>query len=125
MNYFDQVYIGNFKYGKEHKWKYANSLAIFNVTMLQMACILIIGTLFAEFAYNMKLSTMSSSKAWTLFIVVYLIMMFLNWMSYSGKKRNQLRLKSKKGLSEYPSWLLWITPSMVMAMAILLTILLN
>ena len=126
MNIFDQTYIGIFKSCKDRKWRNANTIAVLQVSILQIGCLLGLGTLFAEFASNMNMSTMHSAKAWTLFTLISVLLLFINWMKYSGKKRNQLRMKSKKVWhSTYSGWLLWLLPSLVLIVSIALTVVLN
>ncbi|WP_238155818.1 hypothetical protein [Meridianimaribacter sp. CL38] len=67
----------------------------------------------------MKVNTMSSSKAWTLFILVSVALYFRNWMNYSGKKRKILNTKTKSNNPQYSIVSLILLPIVTIAIAIL------
>lgn len=69
----------------------------------------------------MKVNTMSSTKAWTLFIITTLILYFKNWMQSSGKKRLVLKAKMNKNKSQdYNFWVLCLLPIACIFLSVLL-----
>lgn len=67
------------------------------------------------------MDTMSSDKAWTLFILVVAFFYFKNWMQYGGRKQKVLNAKmlKKKKLS-YNIWLLWFFPIAILGLTYVL-----
>src|SRR5690606_28541948 len=119
MTFFDQLYFNVFNHYKTtHKAK-AKTISLYYISILQITVLLLIGIVLAIFLKQMNVITMSSSKAWTLFIIASLIILFKNWMQYSGKKRNILNSKFKKKES-YSIWVLWLLPLGCIALSILL-----
>ncbi len=121
MNLFDILFYNIFS---QHKAKYkqkANRIAIAYVTCLQIALLLLLGIFFAGFFKQMNMVTMSSTKAWTLFVLVSIFIYFKNWMQYTGKKRMMINAKmNKKKEEHYSIWLLWFLPIAVFGLAYVL-----
>jgi len=121
MSVFDQFVISVFNYYKAKFKRKANAIAIFYISLLQSSIILLLGVFFAAFFKQMNVETMSSSKAWTIFVLISVFIYFKNWMGYSGKKRNILNAKNTKRKSQQHSiWVLWLLPIGCIALAVLL-----
>jgi len=119
MTLFDQLYFNIFSHYKiTHKAK-ASTISLYYISLLQITLLLLTGIVLAIFLKQMNVITMSSIKAWTLFVIASLIILFKNWMQYSGKKRNILNTKFKKKES-YNIWVLWLLPLGCIALSILL-----
>lgn len=109
MTLFDSLYFNVFNHYKaSHKSK-AKTISLYYISILQITLLLLCGIFLAVFLKQMNVITMSTSKAWTLFIIASLIILFKNWMQYSGKKQNILNAKFKKKES-YNIWVLWLLP---------------
>ncbi len=121
MTIFDQLAISIFNHYKPRLKRKANTITVFYITLLQGSILLLLGVFFSEFFNQMKVNTMSSSNAWTLFVIAVVIIYFKNWMVYSGKRRLVLNAKSnKKKHTSYNVWVLWLLPFGCIALSILL-----
>ncbi|GAA3558214.1 hypothetical protein [Snuella lapsa] len=121
MTTFDTLFFHFFQYYKNKKNKKANSIAIFYISVLQIALVLLLGIFFAGFSRQMHMNTMSSDKAWTLFAIMGIFVYFKNWIQYSGRKRKVLNAKNLKNKKlTYNIWLLWFLPIVVLALAFVL-----
>jgi len=120
MTIFDQFALSIFNHYKPRFKRKANIIAVFYMSLLQSSLLLLLGIFFSEFFNQMKVETMSTSKAWTLFIITSVIIYFKNWMMYSGKRRLVVNAKSKKKHSSYNIWVLWLLPIGCIALSILL-----
>ena len=121
MSVFDQFVLSVFNYYKARYKRKANTIAVFYISILQISIVLLLGVFFAAFFGQMHVETMSSSKAWTIFVMVSFFIYFKNWISYSGKKRNILNAKNTKRKSQHHSiFVLWLLPIGCTALAILL-----
>ncbi len=122
MTTFDTLFLHFFKFYKDKKNKKANRIATVYVTFLQATLLLLLGVFFAGFFSQMNVSTMSSTKAWTLFVLVVVFLSFKNWMNYGGKKRNVLNSKMlKKKKLPYNILLLWFLPFVLLALCYVLS----
>lgn len=84
---------------------------MFYVTFSQCSLLLLLGVFFAKFFRQMNMYTMSSDKAWTLFVLVVVFIYFKNWMQYTGKRRMMINAKMvKKNKTQTNIWLLWVLP---------------
>ena len=89
--------------------------------MLQCSLLLLLGVFFAGFFKQMNVATMSASKAWTLFVLVVILLYFKNWMQYGGRKRKVLNAKMIKNKKiTYNIWLLWLLPIVILGLAYIL-----
>ncbi|WP_347923599.1 hypothetical protein [Pontimicrobium sp. SW4] len=121
MNIFDQFALNIFNHYKPRLKKKTNTIVVFYMSLLQCSLLLLLGVFFSEFFNQMKVETMSSSNAWTLFVIASLIIYFKNWMVNSGKRRMVLNAKSnKKKYSDYNVWILWLLPLGCIALSLLL-----
>ncbi|GAA3633065.1 hypothetical protein [Flavivirga jejuensis] len=121
MNLFDTLFYNIFsQYKTKYKQK-ANSIAVIYVTLLQVALLLLLGVFFAGFFKQMNMVTMSSTKAWTLFVLMAGFIYFKNWMQYTGKKRMMINAKmNKKKTQHHNIWLLWLLPVATLGLAYVL-----
>ena len=110
MTIFDVLFYNVFHHYKPTKKKKANTIALYYITILQCSLVLLSGIVVAVFLNEMNKILMSSSKAWTLFVMACTFIYFRNWIQYSGKKRKILNAKknSKVQPEHYNIWLLWL-----------------
>ncbi|WP_452220604.1 hypothetical protein [Lacinutrix salivirga] len=121
MSAFDTFFVKFFKHYKGSNTKRANTIALVYLTLLQSALVLLFGVLLAGFLDQMNVDTMSSKKAWSLFVILVGFIYFKNWMTYNGKKRMILNAKlSKKKTLNYPITMLWLLPFALIGLAIII-----
>lgn len=121
MTIFDQFALTIFNHYKPRFKRKANTITIFYMSLLQCSLLLLLGVFFSKFFNQMKVETMPSSNAWTLFVIASVIIYFKNWMVYSGKRRLVLSAKSNKMThNPYNVWVLWLLPLASIALSILL-----
>ncbi|WP_035480201.1 hypothetical protein [Gelidibacter mesophilus] len=119
MTIFDQLFFNSFNHYKKGTLKAkANAIAILYITIVQASLLLVLGVFFAEFFNKMHVTTMSSTKAWVLFVIVALLLYFKNWIQYSGKKRKILNANQKKK-TVYGIFTLWLIPLVAVFLAML------
>ena len=119
MTLFDQLFFNSFNHYKRGTYKKkANSIAIVYITIVQASFLLVLGVFFAEFFHQMHVTTMSATKAWILYALACLLLYFINWIQYSGKKRKIMNANQKKK-SNYGIWTLWLIPSVALFLAML------
>ena len=102
MSYFDQLYSSVYFLLKSNKSKSARRFARNYVLVLKTGLTLCILLFFIKFSEEIHLKFLSSKNAWTIFIIIFIIMTFNNWMYYNGKRHsiiisksiNSLRVKS-------------------------------
>jgi hypothetical protein len=111
MNYFNRLYLTTFNRFKARFRQQANTIALFYVSIVEIAIILLLGIFFIKFLDQMKVIIMNGTNAWLLFIISALFIHFKNWLSYSGRKRRILnaKLSNKKDL-EYSLFVLISLP---------------
>ena len=121
MNYFNQLYITVFSRFKGRFKQKANTIALYYISVVEIALLLLIGVFFNKFLDQMKVVFMTGADAWLLFIMTAVFIHFKNWVSYSGRKRRVLnaKLSSKKGL-KYSSFLLIVLPIGIVGLSLLM-----
>jgi|TARA_B110000046_G_scaffold4592_1_gene4943 hypothetical protein len=121
MNYFNQLYITVFSRFKGRFKQKANTIALYYISVVEIALLLLIGVFFNKFLDQMKVVFMTGADAWLLFIMTAVFIHFKNWVNYSGRKRRVLnaKLSSKKGL-EYSSFLLIVLPIGIVGLSLLM-----
>ena len=121
MNYFNQLYITVFSRFKGRFKQKANNIALYYISVVEIALLLLIGVFFNKFLDQMKVVFMTGADAWLLFIMTAVFIHFKNWVNYSGRKRRVLnaKLSSKKGL-EYSSFLLIVLPIGIVGLSLLM-----
>ena len=121
MTLFDHFVFNMFQYYKPRFKAKANVISLVYITFLQASLVLLLGVFFSIFLSQMNVDTMSSTKAWSLFVIAIVILYFKNWMSYSGRKRRVLNAKfTKKKAQNYSIWILWLLPFGCIILSILL-----
>lgn len=119
MTLFDQLFFNSFNYYKQGSFKKkANAIAILYITIVQASFLLVLGVFFAEFFNKMHVATMSAPKAWILFVVTSLVLYFINWVQYSGKKRKIMNANQKRK-ADYGIFTLWLIPVVALFLSLL------
>ena len=121
MNYFNQLYRTVFIRFKGRFKQKANTIALYYVSVVEIALVLLLGVFFIKFLDQMKVVVMSGSNAWLLFVMTAVFIYFKNWVSYSGRKRRILnaKLSNKKGL-EYSLFILIVLPIGIIGLSLLM-----
>lgn len=121
MEQFDSLFFKVFQYYKPtHKAK-ANTIALLYVLVLQTSLLLALGSFFIMFLGQMHVDMISPSKAWTIFVIVVIILAFRNWIYYTGKKRKVLNTKTKiRSHTNTNIWMLWCFPIVLFIISMLL-----
>ena len=121
MTTFDILFYKIFTFFKPKYKQKSNGIAITYVSVLQCTLLLLLGVFFARFFNQMNMSTMSTEKAWTLFVLASGFLFFKNWIQYTGKKRMMIHTKmNKRSNWKYNIWLLLLLPIIVLGMAFIL-----
>ena len=119
MTIFDQLFFNSFNHYKKGTFKKkANTIAIYYITLVQASLLLVLGVFFSEFFNKMHVETMTTTKAWVLFVIVSLMLYFKNWIQYSGKKRKIMNANQNKK-TNYGIFTLWLIPIVAVFLAIL------
>ena len=121
MNYFNRLYLTTFNRFKARFRQKANTIALFYVSIVEIAIILLLGIFFIKFLYQMKVIIMNGTNGWLLFIILALFIHFKNWLSYSGRKRRILnaKLSIKKDL-EYSLFVLISLPLGLLGLSLIM-----
>jgi len=98
MSYFDQLYSSVYFLLKSNKSKSARRFARNYVLVLKTGLTLCILLFFIRFSEEIHLKFLSSKNAWTIFIIIFIIMTFNNWMYYNGKRHSIIISKSINSL---------------------------
>ncbi len=93
MTTFDQFFFTVFTAYKPRFKQKANSIALMYISALQIALFFLLGVFVATFLTKMNASTISSDKAWTLFVLSAFAIHIKNWLKYNGKTRKVLNAK--------------------------------
>ncbi len=118
MTVFDQFFYSIFSFYKKRYKQKANTIALGYVSILQISLIFLLGCFFAAFLNHMHTNTMSSNKAWTLFVIISVSIHFKNWIQYTGKKRMMINAKMvKKKTPQTNVLLLWVLPFATLGLA--------
>ncbi len=123
MSLFDRLFFNVFNYYRFRKNRKANRIAIIYITIVHCTLLLFSGICIALFLNAMNTNTLSSNKAWTLFIMASIFLYFKNWIQYSGKKRKVLNAKvlgKQKFKPDHPIFLLWLLPIGTLAVSLIL-----
>jgi hypothetical protein len=121
MNYFNRLYLTTFNRFKARFRQKANTIALFYVTIVEIAITLLLGIFFIKFLDQMKVIIMNGTNGWLLFIILALFIHFKNWLSYSGRKRRILnaKLSIKKDL-EYSLFVLISLPLGLLGLSLIM-----
>jgi len=102
MSYFDQLYSSVYLLIKLNKPKSARRFARNYVLVLKTGLILCMLLFFMNFSKQMHLEFLSHKNAQIIFLLIFIVNIFNNWMYYNGKRHsiiisksiNRLRTKS-------------------------------
>ena len=102
MSYFDQLYSSVYLLIKLNKPKSARRFARNYVLVLKTGLILCILLFFMNFSQQMHLEFLSHKNAQIIFLLIFIVNIFNNWIYYNGKRHsiiisksiNRLRTKS-------------------------------
>jgi hypothetical protein len=121
MNYFNRLYLTTFNRFKARFRQKANTIALFYVSIVEIAIILLLGIFFIKFLDQMKVIIMNGTNGWLLFIILALFIHFKNWLNYSGRKRRILnaKLSIKKDL-EYSLFVLISLPLGLLGLSLIM-----
>ncbi len=121
MNYFNRLYLTTFNRFKARFRQKANTIALFYVSIVEIAIILLLGIFFIKFLDQMKVIIMNGTNGWLLFIILALFIHFKNWLSYSGRKLRILnaKLSIKKDL-EYSLFVLISLPLGLLGLSLIM-----
>ena len=121
MNYFNRLYLTTFNRFKARFRQKANTIALFYVSIVEIAIILLLGIFFIKFLDQMKVIIMNGTNSWLLFIILALFIHFKNWLNYSGRKRRILnaKLSNKKDL-EYSLFILISLPLGLLGLSLIM-----
>lgn len=117
----DQLFFDIFQHYKtKHKAK-ANNIALLYILLLQASLLLFAGIFLMLFLNQMQVDGISGSKAWSLYILLILFLLFRNWIYYTGKKRKVLNTKLTKNKPSFQNiWLLWLIPTSIFTLSLIL-----
>jgi hypothetical protein len=121
MNYFNRLYLTTFNRFKARFRQKANTIALFYVSIVEIAITLLLGIFFIKFLDQMKVIIMNETNGWLLFMILALFIHFKNWLSYSGRKRRILnaKLSIKKDL-EYSLFVLISLPLGLLGLSLIM-----
>ena len=94
MSYFDQLYSSVYLLIKLNKPKSARRFARNYVLVLKTGLILCILLFFMNFSQQMHLEFISHKNAQIIFLLVFIVNIFNNWMYYNGKRHSVIISKS-------------------------------
>lgn len=121
MNSFDILFYNVFTFFKPKYKQKSINIAVVYIAVLQTALVLLLGTFFAKFFNQMNMTTMSSDKAWAVFVLISIFLLFKNWMQYTGKRRMMINAKmTKKVHTSYSIWLLMFLPICIFVLTLIL-----
>jgi len=88
MSYFDQLYSSVYLLIKLNKPKSARRFARNYVLVLKTGLILCILLFFMNFSKQMHLEFLSHKNAQIIFLLIFIVNIFNNWMYYNGKRHS-------------------------------------
>lgn len=119
MTIFDKIYLFIFTHYKARYKQKANTMALVYTSVLQMSLVFLLGCFFAAFASQLHVDSLSSGKAWFLFVILSVGIYYKNWMGYSGQTRKILNAKFNKiKKPQYNMTLLFALPFIAIAMGL-------
>ena len=94
MTYFDQLYSSVYLLIKLNKPKSARRFARNYVLILKTGLILCILLFFMNFSQQMHLEFLNHKNAQIIFLLIFIVNIFNNWMYYNGKRHSVIISKS-------------------------------
>ena len=111
MQQFDSIFFSLFRYYKPKYKTKANDIALVYILILQASILLLLGSFFMLFFDQMNVSVISNSKACILYILLLVVLLFRNWIYYTGKKRRVLNTVNNKTYNgDINIVLIWLIP---------------
>ena len=90
------------------------------VTLTFSRTLLFLGVFFSEFFKQMRLTTLTNNEVWLIYFLGIIGLYFMNWIQYSGRKRNIRRANLSKSKSEHRSIvILWLIPILCILLSII------
>lgn len=121
MTVLEQFFFSVFGYFKGKFKQKANSIALAYISALETSIAFVLGCFFAAFLSQMNADLMSSSKGWTLFVLMAIGIYFKNWIKYGGKNRKVLNAKFiKTKTADHNIMLLLLLPFICLGFGMLL-----
>lgn len=122
MERLDSLFFSVFQYYKPKYKSKSNNIALCYILLLQFSIVVLLGNLLLFFLKQMHVDVFSTSKSLALLFIGILILIFRNWIYYTGKKRKVLNAKwSKSSSQKHHILLLWFIPIIITAFSILLS----
>ena len=121
MRYFDQLYSSVYLFIKLNKPKSARRFARNYILVLKSGLILCILLFFINFSQQMHLEFLSLKNARTIFLLIFIVNIFNNWMYYNGKRHTIIISKSINRLRTKSLIYLVLIQLLVYALAIILS----
>ena len=105
MYLFNQLYVSVYQKVKKLKPRLAAKAAfLFFPSSNRVASFS--GRFFMKFSKQMKMNFLTTPNSWLLFVGITMVVLFKNWVGYSGKKRSILFSKASKPGAKHS--LLWL-----------------
>ena len=102
MNLFDQFYISVYQIiKKKYRPKLAAKVARFYVSLLQIGLFLLLGIFFMKLCKQMRMNFLTTSNVWLSFVGITMVILFKNWVGYSGMKRSILFSKASRPVAKH------------------------
>lgn len=121
MSVFTQLFFSVFNYYKKKNNKNANTIAVRYISFLEVAAAFVLGSFFAVFLKQMKVTSITNTSFLVLFVIVAVIITFKNYMKYGGRSRKALNAKQlKQKPLNYSISLLWVLPIACFALGFIL-----
>ena len=121
MSYFDQLYSSVYLLIKLNKPKSARRFARNYVLVLKTGLILCILLFFMNFSQQMHLEFLSHKNAQIIFLLIFIVNIFNNWMYYNGKRHSIIISKSTNRLRTKSLIYLVLIQLLVYALVIILS----
>jgi len=121
MRYFDQLYSSVYLFIKLNKPKSARRFARNYILVLKSGLILCILLFFINFSQQMHLEFLSLKNARTIFLLIFIVNIFNNWMYYNGKRHSIIISKSTNRLRTKSLIYLVLIQLLVYALVIILS----
>ena len=121
MEQFDSLFFNVFNHYKTSYKSKANDIALCYIIFLQASFLLLFGTFLMLFFGGMNVDILSNSKAWVVYIMIVIALLFRNWIYYTGKKRKVLNTTQNKGMNRKSTsvWVLWMIPFACLLLSII------
>lgn len=96
MTVFDKIFFFIFTHFKAKYKQKANNIAVLYTSIFQITLLFLVGCFIAAFLSQMHVKGVTSTKAWTAFVLLSIVIHFRNWMTYTGQTRKVLNAKLNK-----------------------------